>query len=378
MVYEQNISVFCCAFIVIGLGTGCSRYNPKNDRIPDLPTPTGAGRTAQAMLEMALKEYPQDPWAYFQLAQYYYEQRSQGLALSLVDKAIARDSTQQDFFFLKARILARGGEEKEALENLNKALPIAETQAEKLLLAGKLHFTLKSYDEAIKLFNRLLKNDSLEARGYFWKGKVEVARRDSALALANLRRALQLQPRMAEAYHSLSELYLDFEMLGAAMREAERGLKISPAHAGLLFHKAEAFRLRVYFDDSAQVYYRKALEADARQYQAAFQLGRYAFEKGDCPAVQQYLEPALRIAPDLGRAYYYLGVCAWRKGQGAKALQWLEKNMRLEPNFLPSRELYWQIKTQLQQEAQLAREDSLRRLYYQELERQRKTSQANQ
>ncbi|GAB4411925.1 MAG: hypothetical protein OHK0053_38530 [Microscillaceae bacterium] len=352
--------------------TSCSRYNPKNDRIPDVPTPSGGDRTTQAMLEMALKEYPQDPWAYFQLAHYYYYHRSQGLALSLIDKAIASDSTRQDFYFLKARILAFEGKEKEALECLEKALPGEETQPEKLLLAGRLHFALKSYDEAIKLFNRILKNDSLDARGYFWKGKVEVARRDSALALANLRRALQLQPRMVEAHHSLAELYLYFEMLGAAMREAEKGLKISPTHAGLLFYKAEAFRLRVYFDDSAQFYYRKALEADARQYRAAFQLGRYAFEKGDCEAVQQYLKPALKIAPDLSRAYYYLGVCAWRKRQGAQALDWLEKNMRLEPNYLPSRELYWQIKTQLQQEAFLAREDSLRRLYYQELERQRK------
>ncbi len=366
------IGIFTLLPLVALLGA-CDRYNPVNEEINQPPPYQNTLReTSLKALQDALKEYPQAPENYYQLARILHRKQEDSLASQHIREAIRLDSNQQKYRFLYAQILYQQDKKTEANEQVQRILNPEEVNFEKIFFAAKVGFDLKDYDNALKLLNRALEIDNKNPELYYWKGKIGVARRDSTQALANLRKALDLRPKFAEVYSSLTELYTKYELYASANRFANIGIQLKPNYAPLYFHKAEAFRSRVYFDDSAKVAYQKAFELDKNLYLAAYHLGKYAYTEGKCSQVKQYLEHALRYQNDLDKAYYYLGVCYRRAGDRETALRLLTLAIKQNPNYPPANDLYWGIKNEIAQAKMLAREDSLRRAYYKQLEEQRK------
>jgi|GEM_PF-2346966 len=361
-------------FILLSIAwMSCDRYNPVNEEINELPkTKNYLSATSFQALEDAIKEYPNAPENYYQLARLHHFNQNDSLANFRIKEAMKLDSNQVKYRYLYSQILYKQDKKE---ESLNQLLRISGANTppsiEQLFLAARLYYDLKDYDNATKYLNRALKIDNKNPDFYLWKGKVAVARRDSSNALDNLRQALALKPNFAEAYNSLTELYTKYELYISANRFANIGLKYKPDYAELYFHKAEAFRKRVYFDDSAKIAYQKAFELDKNQYKAAYYLGKFAYEKGQCEQVKTYLEHALKYQKELDKAHYYLGVCYRRSGNKDTALKWLALELKQNPNYFPASDLYWGIKNEIAQAKIIAREDSLRRAYYKQLEEQR-------
>lgn len=365
-----HLLLFCLAFVPLLIS--CDRYNPVNDRIN--PPPESKNFLSSASfraLEDAIKEYPDAPENYYKLARLYFLNQNDSLATLRIKEAMKLDSTQDKYRFLYAQVLYQQDKKEDALAQVSRTLNPNAPHLDKLFLAARLYYDLKDYDNATRLLNRALKIDDKNPEFYLWKGKVAVARRDSASAFLNLKKALSLKPKFAEVYNSFTELYTKYELFSSANNAANTGLKIKPDYAELYFHKGEAFRRRIYFDDSAKVAYKKAFELDKNQYRAAYQLGKYAYEKGQCEQAKYYLEHALKYQDNLDKANYYLGVCYRRSGDKEKALLWLAISLKQEPNYFPASDLYWGIKNEIAQAKMLAREDSLRRAYYKQLEEQR-------
>lgn len=369
--YHLRLLLSC--LLAVGLLCACDRYNPVNEEINQAPPYQNLlNQTSLTALQDALKAYPEIPENYYKIARILYQKQSDSLASQHIQEAIKLDSNQQKYRLLYAQILYQQDRKMEADEQIQRVLSTNEIDFVKLFLAAKVKFDLKDYDNALKLLNNALQIDDKNPEIYYWKGKIGVARRDSTQALANLRKALSLRPKFAEVFASLTELYSKYELYSTANRFANRGIQLDPNYAPLYFHKAEAFRLRVYFDDSAKVAYQKAFELDKGLYLAAYHLGKYAFNEGKCSQAKQYLEHALRYENDLDKANYYLGVCYRRAGDKETALRLLALSIKQNPNYLPANDLYWGIKNEIAQAKMIAREDSLRRAYYKQLEEQRK------
>ena len=165
-----------------------------------------------------------------------------------------RDSLQPKYHFLAARILDRQEEYEPATLAIQKALSREEPHLETIILAGKLFFLQKEYDQTIRLQNRALRISSQDPRPFYWKANVAIVRLDSSNALKYLREALNRHPKYPQVYTSFAQLYLKYEMNKRAIQYANTGLRLNPDNDSLYFYKAEAFRLR-------RFYFRQSLSA---------------------------------------------------------------------------------------------------------------------
>jgi len=95
--------------------------------------------------------------------------------------------------------------------------------------------------------------------------------------------------------------------------------------------------------DSAERYYRWALNLSPFSFAARLNLGNCLAAKKECSrAIEQYSE-ALKIRPDSFEANYNLALCFLGLNDRATALQYLQRSLSIAPNHEPSRALLWQL-----------------------------------
>ena len=353
--------------------TACNKYNPVNDKIYGIPSKNNMlSESSLKSLEDVIKAFPDNPENFYKKALFHLKKNEDTLALASIKKALSLDSLNAKYYYILSKSQHRLRQTDLAMAAINKAGKQEDNNFEILILSGELSYLQKDFDNAIKYLNKALMISTSDARPYYWKANVEIARSDSASAIRNLNLALQKKPDYVDVYNSFAELYNKFEMYKTSVQFADKGLKINPRHDLLNFNKAEAFRRRVYFDDSAKVYYQKAYELNPELYLASYYLGRYAFDRAAFKEATKYFESSLKYKPEFSKSNYYLGICYRYAGKKEDALKKFEKTMKLEPTNLSAREFYWSVKNDIDQEKFLAREDSIRRAYYKMLEEQRK------
>jgi tetratricopeptide (TPR) repeat protein len=354
----------------------CDRYSPVNDQIYDLPKDNSSNQQSiLKALQDAVVNYPQSADAHFKLATFHFKNHQDTLALDFLKTTLQLDSTQTKYYLTLAQVYDRLQQIEPAVQAVIKSQNSEETNYEALVLAGHLYYQKKEYDNAIKYLNKALKITQLDARVYYFKANVEIARYDSANALKNLATALRRKPNYHEVYNSYADLFIKFEMYNTAIRYANQGLKINPKSDLLHFNKAEAFRLQRFFEDSASIYYEKAFQINSKLDKAAYYAGVYAYERGKYQTAQKYMESSLQNNPKFAKAQYYLGMCLRYYGKKKEALKAFGQAIKLDSKDLLAGEMYWQVKNDIYNDELRIREDSIQRAYYKMLEEQRKKEQ---
>lgn len=359
-IYWKFLLTFLAIFLV-----ACDRYNPSNDQIQNIPTFENVSNASvfQALKD-AVNNYPENPSTHYQMALYQLQNKKDTLALESIQKALKFDSTQNQYFITLAQIHRNLNQNNKALKALQKLRNVDENYIEMLLLAGELHYKQKEYDQATKSLNKVLKITNKNAKAYFWKANVEIARLDSGNALKNLALALKYQPNYPEVYNSYAELFNKFEAYQTAIFYTNKGIKISPQSSALYFSKAEAFRLKRFAEDSANFYYQKAFQYNNQSWFSAFQLGKYAYDKWQLKTAKKYFETTDKIQKNHPPTKYYLGLTYYGLGKKQDAIIELDKCLKLEPKNLIASEWYWRIKNEIYQEKMYRLNDSIQRAYY--------------
>jgi len=172
----------------------------------------------------------------------------------------------------------------------------------------------------------------------------------NAEAIADLKRAIEIDPKMEPAYSGIANVYYNQKNYPEALSTVDKLLELNPANT-------EAFRIR------ADVYRRmaaeaashgdkakaKELEAKSQQAKAAvsghaakalaggspdavFNQGVGLFNANDIAGATQAFEKVLEMKPGHPRAHYMLGLCYVNQGNSAKAREYLSKFIQLAPN----------------------------------------------
>jgi tetratricopeptide (TPR) repeat protein len=172
----------------------------------------------------------------------------------------------------------------------------------------------------------------------------------NAEAVADLKRAIEIDPKMEPAYSGLANVYYNQKNYPEALSTVDKLLELNPANA-------EGFRIRsdVYrrmaaeaasHGDKAKA---KELEAKSQQAKAAisgqagkaiaggspdavFNQGVGLFNANDIPGATQAFQKVLEMKPGHARAHYMLGLCYVNQGDSAKAREYLSKFIQLAPN----------------------------------------------
>lgn len=343
--------------------TACNRYNPEQDNIPDIPRPEQAySNEAMRLAIRMVEQYPDEPLYQYKKGLLHLKRQEWREATELFNKALAYDSLNTTYRFALAKAYHAQEEYKKALQTLQRVLPKLDDSYEALLLAGELFYTQKEYDNATKNLNKALKITPYEAEVYYWKGTVALARLDTANAIRNLNLALARKPQYALAYNAFAEMYNRYELPDMAIFYANKGLQYQKQIPILYFTKAEAFRMKRFFEDSAKANYDQAYRLNRKLYMAAFYLGKYAYEAGKYDEAKRYLDAVVRQEPTIAYAHYYLGMCLYISGNKAEALKKMGLAMQHDNRLIAANDMYWAINRELQQERYYRYEDSIRRL----------------
>ena len=151
-----------------------------------------------------------------------------------------------------------------------------------------------------------------------------------ARAAPLIERALELDPKLAEAHASRGFLERLREDPAAAERALRRALELNPdysmAHSWLGLTMTDLGRMR-----EAQEEFQRAYDADPLSPIIGSNLGFSLAKLGNLEAASECFRRVLEIAPEFTVAHAGMAQVALRAGRLEETAEWLEKAMRLNP-----------------------------------------------
>lgn len=177
----------------------------------------------EAELSGALGERPREPrvlawWAHARLVRGDLDEAVQAAGRVLADGASGWA------LCLRAEALLKQGRREEARADLERALRLDADRPWAYALLSEVHRELKRFDDALEVLDRLVKRDP-EPWSYVLRARTRFNFRDQKAGLADLERALRLDPRFVEGYAFRAEALRRLGRTQEALRDFNRALR---------------------------------------------------------------------------------------------------------------------------------------------------------
>ena len=226
--------------------------------------------------------------------------------------------------------------------------PTADVQAYDIYLRGRQYFyqwNRKSLEIARQMFARAAAMDPGYARAYagvadccsalyqWW----EASEANLKEADAASRKALELDPELAEAHVSRGIAMALNERYDEAAKEFETAIRLSPNLFDAYYFYARARFAQGKLEEAAQLF-EQACVVNPEDYQSPslvaqvyHGLGRKAEAEASYRRAQQVAEKHLELNPDDARALYFGGANLAQLGQLDRALEWTRRALAADP-----------------------------------------------
>jgi len=201
---------------------------------------------------------------------------------------------------------------------------------------------------------------------YFERGKLRIETKDYKKGEIDLKKAIDLKPKVSLYYATLGQTYLDEEFRDSAMKYFSASLKVDPKNRvarlqkafllwlrndyegtlsqtdSLLEHypkspKALGLRSQVYEAqgniDKAIKVMKKALQIEPLGYDAMMRMGDLLLKKNSGKAIRFY-EKAAQMDSSAAEPYYCIGLIKEKQGQKAEATIYYNKAIQHNAQFV--------------------------------------------
>jgi tetratricopeptide (TPR) repeat protein len=236
-------------------------------------------------------------------------------------------------------------QEKRAIEKA----PTADVQAYDYYLKGRQYFhqfRRKSFDFARQMFARAIVIDPTYARAYaavadccshlymYWGASNDDLREAEAAS----RKAVELDPELAEAHASRGLALLMTKKYDEAQGEFETAIRLNPKLFEAYYFYARACFQQGKLEEAAQLF-EKSSAVNPEDYQALILLGQTLISLGRKLEGETARQRALRIIerhldfhPDDARALYMGASSLTDLGQRDRALEWTKRALAIDPD----------------------------------------------
>ena len=216
-------------------------------------------------------------------------------ALALVDQMLSQNKNNKDLWLNRAAICLQENDHKKALISLEVALRLGDTATANTLAAAQLHLQFDNNDRAVELLTSSFKNNSIDMvvlqKSLNWLAQKKMWNHSKRLLSAIEVRTDQLSSQNGSliAMH-LGKVLLASNDVKNALAQLNKAVKLDPTNGWAVFELAELNRREKKFDRSELLYTRaqtfEAVEKyayigkaqlyiDLKDYQA----GTYSIEK---------------------------------------------------------------------------------------------------
>lgn len=154
-------------------------------------------------------------------------------------------------------------------------------------------------------------------------------------AVAELQAAQALEPTReeeAQIEHDLGNIALERKAYDEALRHFQRVAEINPNFEGIWFTIAHTYRLQNNFPE-AEVYYRRAIEAEPRDVRAYSEMGAMYLNRFQLNEAQEIVEKGLAAIPDSAHLRALLAGILADKGERRRAQAVLAEAERINPRL---------------------------------------------
>ena len=165
------------------------------------------------------------------------------------------------------------------------------------ILAVRSHFQTQPWRDSLALYTHAARSEPVSPLVLLGRAKIYASAGAAERALADLGRAIALDPKLAEAYNNRGVVYRDRGDYALARAELDRALEIDPKLALAYVNRAQLFRLSG-SPDQALADYAAALAIEPS---AALYIGRgqLLHEQGKCAEALASHEMALELDEEL-------------------------------------------------------------------------------
>jgi tetratricopeptide (TPR) repeat protein len=194
----------------------------------------------------------------------------------------------------------------------------------------------QDFEKAFQYINTALKVNPRYRDAYVLKGTIYLQLGNPKLAKSSYETAVQQDPKFFEAYLMLGSLY-ETDNDPICLEYYTTAAKIEPNNPDVLYSLAYASQK---FDkvNQAKRLYKKMIQLDSTYHEALFQLGyikQYIENQRD--SAEYYYRSAIETNPQFVEAYHNLGLCLEADGEKSLALKSFAKALKYNPNFELSR-----------------------------------------
>lgn len=166
--------------------------------------------------------------AYYLKGSIYKETGDTAKAISSFETAIEQDNKNYGAF-LDLGLIYGARKNTIALEYYDNAISINPARTDGLYAKAKLLQDLDKTEEAIALYNRILKTDSLHEFSLYNIGAIELeVKKDAKAALEHFTKAINANPKYAEAYFARGVCYQELKDRNNAFADYNMCLQLKP------------------------------------------------------------------------------------------------------------------------------------------------------
>jgi tetratricopeptide (TPR) repeat protein len=212
----------------------------------------------------------------------------------------------------------------------NKLSKDSEKKKIKLVKKAKKYREGRKYEDAINIYQQILRIDPNEEPAYGLWGLSLVEQGQYEEAIEKFKKAIEINPNSATAYWSWGHSLRRLKQYDNAIEKFRKALEIKPNYASAYGAWGDCLRYTKRFSE-AEEKYRKAIEISPEYEDAYRALGRTFYEQKRYDEAILMYKKALQINPKSAIAYWGLGDCLRSKKQYSEAINNFKKVVEIDP-----------------------------------------------
>ncbi|MBA7495919.1 Photosystem I assembly protein Ycf3 [subsurface metagenome] len=147
-------------------------------------------------------------------------------------------------------------------------------------------------------------------------------------AVAECKKAIEINPNYAGAHHSLGVAYGSKGMYYEAIAELKKAIEINPNYAGAYYNLGVLYGEKGMYDEEIAEY-KKAIEVDPNHADTHYNLGVVYGNKGMYDEAIRELKKTIEINPNYADAYNNLAAAYYYKGEYSLAITYCDRAIEL-------------------------------------------------
>ena len=197
---------------------------------------------------------------------------------------------------------------------------------------GTIHFLKGNYDEAENYLNGALHLNDKYSQAMHMLANVSAKRGDLKLSLTQHGEALKFNPKMNMARLAVGRIHIQLEQYDEAEKTLKEALRYNPQYTEAALMLSQMLQIQGQ-TDKALANLDELIERTPDVWQAYIVKGKLLMRKGDYKSSVAVIQKSLKIKPDNPVAFLFLGQVYIADKQYDQAINVLKKAIALNPNM---------------------------------------------